>query len=111
MIIEQIRKQLEKLVDVLEVRELMPEQSVFRELALIKVNAEPKLRSEIAGIVEIFRAGIVDVGRASLTIEITGDQGKIAAFLELMQPYGVIEIVTTGLTGLDRGETVLKPAN
>ena len=107
-IIEQIRRQLEKLVDVLEVAELLPGESVYRELTLIKVRAGAKERPEIVGIVEIFRANIVDVSNASITVEMTGDQTKIGAFAELMAPYGIIEIVRTGLTALQRGTDALK---
>jgi len=103
-IIDQIRKQVNKLEDVIEVADLYADSSVVRELALVKVSAVPDARSEIVGIVDIFRAGIIDVSSRSLTIEITGDQGKIQAFVDLMEPYGVIEIVRTGLTGIQRGD-------
>ena len=107
-IIEQIRKQVEKLVDVTEVIVLTPGESVYRELTLIKVRADAKVRPEIVGIVEIFRANIIDVARESMTVEITGDQEKISAFVELMTSYGVIEIVRTGLTAIQRGNVALK---
>ena len=104
VIIEQIKKQLEKLVDTKNVIELFPEESVYRELALIKICAPPSTRSEITGIVDIFRAGIIDVSREAVTVEITGDSAKISAFRQLMEPFGIIEIARTGLTGLQRGE-------
>ena len=107
-IIEQIRKQVEKLVDVQEVIVLAPSESVYRELTLIKVRAGAKVRPEIVGIVEIFRANIIDVANESMTVEMTGDQDKISAFVELMTPYGVIEIVRTGLTAIQRGNVALK---
>lgn len=107
-IIEQIEKQVKKLVDVINVVELAPDSSVYRELALIKVSADPSLRSEIVGIVDIFRASIIDVSSSTVTIELTGDQAKIAAFSELMQPYGIMEIARTGLTGLQRGNSFIK---
>jgi acetolactate synthase-1/3 small subunit len=107
-IIEQIRKQVEKLVDVLEVIELRPNESVYRELTLIKVRAGARERPEIVGIVEIFRANIIDVANDSMTVEMTGDQDKIDAFVELMTPYGVAEIVRTGLTAIQRGNVALK---
>lgn len=107
-VIYQISKQLEKLIDVVEVIELMPEESVYRELALIKVNAEANLRPEIIGIVEIFRANIIDVANSSLTVELIGDQSKILAFSELMRPYGIKEIVRTGVTGIERGNKIIK---
>jgi len=107
-IIEQIRKQVEKLVDAVEVIVLLPDESVYRELTLIKVRANAKERPEIVGIVEIFRANIIDVAIDSMTVELTGDQDKADAFRELMAPYGVIEIVRTGLTAIQRGNVALK---
>jgi acetolactate synthase-1/3 small subunit len=90
-IIEQIEKQVAKLVDVLDVAELMPDRSVYRELCFIKVSADARVRSEIFNIVDVFRANIIDVSADALTVEMTGDQGKIAAFAELMKPYGIME--------------------
>ena len=108
-VIYQIHKQLEKLVDVLEVTELIPENSVYRELTLIKVSVEiPSVRSEIISIAEIFRANVIDVSHTSLTMELTGDQSKIEAFAQLLAPYGIKEIVRTGLTGIQRGADVLR---
>ena len=104
----QIAKQVEKLEDCRQLHELSPEESVCRELALVKINAEASVRSDIFGIVEIFRANIIDVSGSSITAELTGDENKIAAFLELMQPYGIIETARTGLTGLARGPSSLK---
>lgn len=101
--IAQIVKQVEKLVDVIRVIELNAEQAVFRELALIKVQASAEQRGEIVSIVNIFRANIIDVGTEALTIEITGEQSKIQAFTDLMEPFGIKEIVRTGTTGLCRG--------
>ena len=107
-IIYQIHKQLEKLVDVLEVAELAPENSVYRELALIKVSVDsPAVRSDIIGISEIFRASVIDVSHTSLIMELTGDQSKIDAFTRLLAPYGIREIVRTGLSGIQRGENTL----
>lgn len=107
-IIEQIRKQVEKLVDVTEVIVLLPNESVYRELTLIKVRAGTTVRSEIVSIVEIFRANIIDVANESMTVELTGVQEKVEAFRALMEPYGVIEIVRTGLTAIQRGNAALK---
>ena len=107
-IIYQIHKQLEKLLVVLEVTELAPENSVFRELALIKVSAGAKTRSEIFSIAEIFRANVIDVSQNTMTVEMTGDQSKIEAFTQLLIPYGIMEIVRTGLTGIQRGPDTLK---
>lgn len=103
LVIEQIQKQVAKLVDVLEVMELAPEASVYRELCFIKVAAGAVVRLEVLSIVEVFRASIIDVSSESLTVEMTGDQDKIAAFVELMKPYGILEIVRTGLSGIMRG--------
>ncbi|MDR2648325.1 MAG: acetolactate synthase small subunit [Clostridiales bacterium] len=107
-IIYQIHKQLEKLIDVLEVTELESENSVCRELALIKVRADAGARSEIISIADIFRANVIDVSHAALTVEMTGDQSKIEAFIQLLVPYGIREIVRTGLTGVQRGAATLK---
>ena len=106
-IIYQIHKQLEKLIDVLEVIELAPENSVCRELTLIKVSADASVRSEIVSIAEIFRASVIDVSLTTLTVEMTGDQDKIEAFVQLLAPYGIKEIVRTGLTGIQRGAATL----
>lgn len=108
LVIEQIKKQVEKLIDVIKVVELGKNSSVFRELALIKVKANVEMRPDVISIVDIFRASIVDVANDSLTIEITGDQNKITAFIELMQAYGIKEMVRTGLTALKRGNSTIK---
>lgn len=107
-ILEQIIKQLNKLIDVIRVVELDPEQSVFRELALIKVNTNMTTRASVIEIVDIFRANIVDVSADTLTVEMTGDEAKIEAFIALMDSYGIAEIVRTGLTALQRGNKVIK---
>ena len=108
MDIEQIIKQVDKLVGVIRVIELDNQKGVFRELALIKVTAPPEKRSEIINIVDIFRANIVDVGTEALTVEITGEQSKIEAFTKLIQDFGIKEIVRTGTTGLCRGNDPIK---
>jgi acetolactate synthase-1/3 small subunit len=107
-VIDQIKNQVGKLVDVKKVIELAPGASVYREIALVKVTADAKTRQEIISIVDIFRANIIDVSATSLTIELTGDQSKIAAFLDLVEPYGIKEIVRTGLTGIERGAFIIK---
>lgn len=107
-ILEQIKKQLNKLIDVIKIIELKADQSVFRELALIKVKTEGNSRASIIEIVGIFRAKIVDVANESLTVEMTGEKVKIEAFIELMEPYGIREIVRTGLTALERGNKEIK---
>ena len=102
-IIEQINKQLNKLIDVIKVTDLTTESHVERELVLVKVKAEPQRRTEILQIVEIFRARTIDVGPASLTIEVTGDEGKLRAFIEMLRPYGIMELARTGKVALLRG--------
>jgi len=104
-VIEQIQKQVAKLVDVLDVIDLEPEHSIYRELCFIKVGADAKARSEIFNIAGVFRANIIDVTLATITVEMTGDYDKIEAFIELMKPYGILEIVRTGLTGIARGSS------
>lgn len=102
-ILEQIKKQLNKLIDVIKIIELKPNESVYRELALVKVKCNDENRSAITSVTNIFRAKIIDVSVESVTVEITGDQNKIKAFIELMNPFGIKEIVRTGLTALERG--------
>jgi acetolactate synthase-1/3 small subunit len=102
--LEQIIKQMNKLIDVVKVTGLEPENIVTRELALIKVNVpDTKTRSDIINCVEVFRGHVVDVSPETLTIEITGTPDKIDAFLNLMKTYGIIELARTGLTALSRG--------
>ncbi len=107
-VIEQIVKQLNKLIDVVKVMVLAPQDSVYRELAMIKVTADTNTRPAIISIVDIFRANIIDVSATSITVEITGDQGKQQAFIALMEPYGIREIVRTGITALQRGCTSIE---
>jgi acetolactate synthase-1/3 small subunit len=108
-IIEQVVKQLAKLIDVLKVEELEPGHFVMRELALIKVNAPtPKERSDIINCVEVFRSRVIDVSTDSLTVEITGTPDKVDAFLNLMKATGVIELARTGITALARGAKSIK---
>ena len=94
---------MEKLVDVRDIRELKPENSVYRELALIKVRAGASQRDSVIGVTDIFRAKIIDVCTESLTIELTGNQAKIEAFLNLLDGYEILELARTGIAGLGRG--------
>ncbi|MBC2580496.1 acetolactate synthase small subunit [Clostridium sp. DJ247] len=103
---EQVSKQLNKLIDVIKVIELSTHKAVYRELALIKVSADSNNKSLIMETVNIFRGNVVDIDTKSMTIEITGDEEKISAFIDLMKPYGIKESVRTGLTGLQRGNKV-----
>lgn len=105
--LEQIKKQLNKLVEVIKVVELAPQESISRELVFIKVKADNATRSNVIEISNIFRANIVDVAKGSLILELTGDAGKIEAFMELMEPFGVMEFIRSGATGLQRGDAVL----
>ncbi len=101
-VLEQIVKQLYKLIDVVKVNDLPPREIVERELALIKVNASSQTRAEIMQIVDIFRAKIVDVASRSVTVEITGSAEKVAALIGLLKPFGVREIVRTGQIAMQR---------
>ena len=105
LILNQIEKQLGKLVEVIEIFPLEPDKSVYRELVLIKVEADEKQRSSIVSIVDIFRARIIDrdVAPASLVIEVTGDQSKIDGLLAMLEGFNVVEMVRTGLSGIKRG--------
>ncbi len=102
-ILDQIKKQVEKLEDVKEVKELSPDSSVYRELILVKIAATKESRQGVISIAEIFRAKIVDVTPESLIAELTGDQSKLEAFLKLLSDYRILEIARTGITGLSRG--------
>ncbi|NIK76243.1 acetolactate synthase-1/3 small subunit [Paenibacillus castaneae] len=103
--LEQVTKQLYKLIDVIKVIDLSSNPMVGRELALIKVNAEPGTRPEILGVVETFRAAVVDIGTHSLIVQVVGDTEKIDAMVELLKPYGIRELSRTGVTALNRGNT------
>ena len=101
--IEQVVKKLYKLINVIKIQELDPANIFERELVLVKVNAENNTRAEILEIVNIFRANIVDVGKKSLVIEITGNSRKIQGIEELLRPYGILELVRTGKVAISRG--------
>jgi acetolactate synthase-1/3 small subunit len=101
--VEQVRKQLDKLIDVVKVFDITAEKITGRELALVKVKASSTTRSEIIEIADIFRANIVDVASDSLTIEITGDEDKIESLLKLLRGFGIKEIARTGRVAMVRG--------
>lgn len=105
-VLEQIVKQLNKLVEVLKIVEL-EESAVRRELVLIKLRADPATRAQIIDIVQLFRGKTVDVHQDSMTIEATGSPDKLEALLEMLKPYGVRELVQSGLVALDRGSRSL----
>ena len=107
-VLEQIEKQLSKLIDVKEVVELPAEASVCRELVLVKVECDTTRRQEIIAISDIFRANIVDVSKESVIIELTGAQSKLNAFIELLNGFKITELARTGITGLARGTASLK---
>ena len=102
-ILEQIEKQLRKLEDVIDIKELKPGHSVYRELIMVKVRANASERQAVCAISDIFRATIVDVGKDSLTVMLTGDQSKLDALINLLEDYEILELARTGLTGLSRG--------
>ena len=100
--IDQVTKQLHKLVNVIKIRDMEPEQTIAREMALFKVSASVESRSEIMQFAEIFRAEVVDVSRRTLTIEVTGDIGKIDAFERMVRPHGLVEMARTGEVAIPR---------
>ena len=95
-VLEQIIKQLYKLVDVIEVADLTDKDFVERELVMVKIGATSKQRSEVIEIVSIFRAKVVDVSPKSMIVEVTGSEGKVEAFVDMMRPFGILELVRTG---------------
>jgi len=101
--VEQVSKQLNKLVDVIKVKQLDESDSVSRELALIKVEANTATRGEVIQIVEVFRAKIVDISKNTLTIEASGAVDKVAALEDMLRPFGIKEIVRTGTIAIERG--------
>ncbi|MBC7246489.1 MAG: acetolactate synthase small subunit [Actinobacteria bacterium] len=102
--LEQVRKQLHKLVNVIEISDLDPETSVARELVLAKIKVTSENRSEVIEIVDIFRGNIVDVSRESIIVEVTGSAQKLSAFEDLVKAYGIRELVRTGKVALPRGK-------
>jgi acetolactate synthase-1/3 small subunit len=101
--LEQVQKQLYKLIDVIKVIDLSANAMVSRELALLKVKAEPDKRPEIFAVVETFRASIVDISATTLIVQVVGDTEKIDAMIELLKPYGIQQITRTGVTAMTRG--------
>ena len=105
-VIEQVTKQLHKLIDIIKVSDLTDDSHVERELVLIRINAEPQYRAEILRTADIFRAKVVDVTPVSFTLEATGDEGKLEALIELLRPMGIQELVRTGKVAIARGPKV-----
>jgi acetolactate synthase-1/3 small subunit len=110
-VLEQITKQLGKLVDVIAVRELDPASCIRREIMLVKIGADEQSRPAVIEIAGIFRSRIIDVSPATITIEATGDIAKLDGLLLLLRPYGVLELARTGLVALERGSLVLNIGN
>jgi len=108
-VLEQIVKQLEKLVDVIAVRELDSGSCIRREILLVKINADEKNRPAVLEIAGIFRARVVDVSLSTITAEATGSAEKLNGLLLLLRPYGILELARTGLVALERGTSVLEP--
>lgn len=106
-VVEQIEKQLNKLIGVIQVNDFAGSPHVEREMALIKVNADEKSRAEIMNIVDIFRGKVIDVGPRSFILEVTGDEDKIQAILDLLRPIGILEIVRTGKVAMHRGARLM----
>lgn len=102
-VLEQITKQLNKLVNVIKITNLTKKKSILRELMFIKVSCNKDSRSEVLQIATVFKGKAVDIAPKSITVEVTGDEDKNNAFIELMRPYGILEIVRTGLTAIERG--------
>ncbi len=103
LILSQIEKQVRKLEDVIEIKVLREGESVYRELIMAKVRADAAQRAEIISVADIFRAKVVDVEKESLMLELTGNQSKLEAFLNLLDGYEILELARTGITGLSRG--------
>ena len=102
-VLEQVRKQLEKIISVVRVDDISSARHVERDLMLIKVSADAAKRSEIALLVEMFRGRVVDIDHETLMVEVSGQEGKIEAFIQLMRPYGILELARTGRIALVRG--------
>jgi acetolactate synthase-1/3 small subunit len=107
-VLEQVIKQLSKLINVIRVSELDPAESLERELAVIKVSVDRENRSEIMQIVNIFRARIIDVSQRSMIIEVTGDEEKVEAIIQLLRQFGIKELARTGKVSMLRGARVIK---
>lgn len=105
--LDQVQKQLDKLIDVIRVSDYLSTPHIERDLALIKVKADKETRSELMQICDIFRTKIIDVSHQSVVIEATGDEDKIAALLDLLKPFGLLEMSRTGVVAIARGDKIL----
>ncbi len=106
-IVEQIKKQVSKLIDVKRVYEMTPSRSIQRELVMVKVSTTASTRTEIVELGQIFKAKIIDVTASTVTLEMTGSLDKIQSFYDLLSPYGIVEMSRTGITALERGSRPL----
>jgi len=106
--VQQVSKQLQKLIEVLQVTRLDPANSVARELALVKVQCDPARRPQVLQLAGVFRAHVVDVGKDAVTIEVTGTQDKVEALIDLAREYGIQEVVRTGVVALERGAAAVR---
>ena len=107
-LVDQMMKQLEKLPDVVAVQRLEDKESVYRGMTMIKVKADDTNRLDVLQMAELFRARVIDVQPTTLIFEITGDDDKVTAFTRILAPYGILEIIRTGLIGLERGEHTIQ---
>jgi acetolactate synthase-1/3 small subunit len=108
-VIDQIKKQLNKLIDIIKVTDLSPLPSLHRELALIKVRAKPNQRGEVFQVTDVFRARVLDVGIDSMVLEVTGSSDKIDNFIAVLQPYSIREVARSGLISMERGRKQTSP--
>ncbi|MDR2974214.1 MAG: acetolactate synthase small subunit [Propionibacteriaceae bacterium] len=106
-VIEQVTKQLNKLIEVVKITEMARDEAVRRELVLVKVRADAATRADILALVETFRGKVVDVAAESLVIEVTGQHGKVQAFLSMIEPYGIKEVAQSGTVALARGSRAI----
>lgn len=109
-VVEQIEKQLNKLIGVMHVTDFSGTAHVEREMALAKVRADEKTRAQVMNVVDIFRGKVIDVGPKSFIVEVTGDEQKLAAFIDLLRPLGILEIVRTGKVAMHRGSRLMLPS-
>ena len=108
-VFDQIKKQLNKLIDIIKITDLSPLPSLHRELALIKVRAMPNLRGEVFQVADVFRARVLDVGIDSMVLEVTGSSDKIDNFIAVLQPYSIREVARSGLISMERGRKQTSP--
>ncbi len=106
--VEQVSKQLSKIMEVIKIKTLKDDEMVKRGIVLIKIKTNPKNRGEIIEVANVFRANIIDISPSTITAEVTGSDQKLNAFINMVEPYGIEEIARTGMTALERGASTLK---